>query len=260
MSQVSQLYDTLFSFESSKRSSSYPVHKRLLLDVADADLLDWLLGKVKFSYKDHVLDAGCGTGYCLLKLAKEEGVSGKGISLAKKEVAFAYEQAKQLDLGQQVEFEVASFEDPFPGKFDKILAIESTKHVANIESVLSKLADGLQEDGVLIIADDFVLDEGSKLLNKHKKFWKVPGFDFREKTVNELKRKGLEVNQFDLTQSVPRRSKFLLNMLIFLVSLALRVARKKHRMKVEVYLGGLMLEHLYNHGKVGYYAIIARKS
>ncbi len=260
MSQVSQLYDTLFSFEAGKHDSAYPIHKRLQLDVRYADLIDWLMDQVHFSEGDRVLDAGCGTGYSLVKLAKEKGISGKGISLSEREIAFARQKGGQLKLDRQVQFEVASFENPLTEKYDKILAIESIKHVADIEAIVSNLTNGLEEDGLLIIADDFVLEKGSDLLSKHEELWQVPGFDLRERTINSLEQKGWVVNQHELTKHVPKRSKSLLSLLMVLVRLVLILAPDKHRLKLEIYLGGLMLEQLYNLEQVGYFVLIAQNN
>lgn len=259
MSNVSQLYNALFSFEAGKRQGAYPIHKNLHLDVRYSDLLDWLLDKVKFSPDDHILDAGCGTGYSLIKLATEKGVSGKGISLAEQEISFASIQVNDLELGPKVQFEVATFEEDITGNYNKILAIESIKHSSNFEAVLSNLAGALHEKGALIIADDFVLQEESQQLKKHKKYWQVPGFDKRERTINFLNRMGFQVDQFELTQFVPRRSEWLLDFLLSLVGLILRIIPKQYRLKLEIYLGGLILEQLYNHGQVGYYVLIAQK-
>lgn len=259
MSNVSQLYDTLFSFESGKRKSVYPIHKQLILDDHYPDLLDWLVDQVKFSPQDRVFDAGCGTGYSLLKLAQNPGVSGMGISLAKEEVNFASLQAVQLNLDQQVSFTVASFENPIAGKFDKALAIESLKHVRDLETVLDNLSRSLEAKGTLIIADDFVLEDANPLLKKHQELWQVPGFDKLDRTVRCLEQKGHSVKQIELTKHVPSRPKWLLNTLIFLVGLLLFLAPKQHRLKLEIYLGGLILEQLYNFRQVGYFVLIAEK-
>ena len=111
----------------------------------------------------------------------------------------------------------------------------------------------------MIIADDFVLEKGSEELEEHKSMWKVPGFDLKNKTVICLEQKGFTVNQHELTSSVPIRSKALLSILIFLVRLGLFIAPVQHRLKLEIYLGGLLLEQLYNLRQVGYFVLIAHK-
>ncbi|MDW3194870.1 MAG: methyltransferase domain-containing protein [Cytophagales bacterium] len=259
MSNVSQLYDTLFSFESRKRKGVYPIHKSLYLDDRYADLLDWLMDQVKFSPQDRIFDAGCGTGYSLLKLARNVGVSGKGISLSKEEVAFARQQSQQLDLERQIAFEVASFDNPIAEKYDKVLAIESIKHVGDIEVVLDNLTESLETEGTLIIADDFVLEDVNVQLKQHKRFWQVPGFDKRERMVLCLEQKGFSVKQVDLSSYVTKRAKWLLSTLIFLVGLMLFFSPNQHRLKFEIYLGGLILEQLYNLRQVGYFVLIAEK-
>ncbi len=259
MSRVSMLYDTLFSFESAKHEKPYPVHKKLDLGQDYPDLLDWLVDKVDFSPADRILDAGCGTGYSLLKLAQEYGVSGKGISLADNEVAFAINQTRQMDLKQQVEFEVADFKDPLEDKYDKILAIESIKHTIHIEAVLANLVEGLEEGGTLIIADDFLKEDGDKSIITHKKFWQVPGFDLITRTVNFLKEKNMKVRQFDFTSGVSKRPKFSLYILLPILGFIILLSPKRHRLKIQIYTGGLLLEQLYNLGKVGYHVLLVQK-
>ena len=42
-------------------------------------------------------------------------------------------------------------------KFDKMIAIESLKHSLNIETTLNNLIASLKPNGILVIADDFLI-------------------------------------------------------------------------------------------------------
>lgn len=259
MNRVASLYDTLFSFESPKQNAAYPIHKQLNLGEVHADLLDWLMDEVRFTSVDQVLDAGCGTGFGLLKLVQETGVRGKGISLAEKEVAFANRAANQLGLHQKVQFEVADFNTKLTEKYEKILAIESIKHSEEIEIALSNFVEGLTNNGVLIIADDFVKVGEGNLLQKHKCYWHVPGFDHHTRTIGFLETKDMQVRQIEMTATVPLRPGRILSFLLFCINILLGLSRGGFRMQLEIYAGGLLLEQLYHQDKVGYYVIIAQK-
>lgn len=259
MSPVSAIYDALFDFESFGRSSPYPVHKKLKLGTQYPDLLDWIRDHVSFSKKDHVLDAGSGTGYSLLKLCQAFDLSGMGLSLSASEVTFARKCAEEMGLDEKAQFEKGSFEVPISAKYDKILAVESIKHSQDVTAVLANLSKALVQEGVLIIADDFIVGESDSRVRRHQDHWHVPGFDRLSGTVDFLTGAGFEVTHFDLTEHVPKRALFWLNLLLILMTCIMPFSFEKRRVKFSVYLGGLILEKLYHLGKVNYHVIIARK-
>lgn len=260
MNEVKAIYDNLFDFESKNRTRAYPIHKRLKFDSSNQDLLDWICSKVEFEKDQTILDAGCGTGYSLIKLAQEKGMGGMGISISKNEIQYAKELLRNSELENHISFEEISFDTPTSKKYDFVLAIESLKHSSNLESTLSNLNKSLEPGGLMIVADDFVTKSSAKV-EKQKSLWHTPSFfslQHFEQILN--KNSQYELTHYDLTEKVLTRNTILLNLLIRIVQTA-QILSKKEAFKVslETYLGGLLLENLYKKGDISYAVIIAKK-
>lgn len=161
---VGNLYDDLAGFESllrqGKSQNSYSIHKRLFFARSEAtqhlqDINEWILEKLPINQEGRVLDAGCGVGHTLLTFCQQSQMSGLGISLSAKEVGKAQTTASHVQLADRCQFVQQSFEQPFGQKFDTIIAIESLKHAPNLKDALSNLAGALNENGCMIIVEDF---------------------------------------------------------------------------------------------------------
>lgn len=259
MSDVSEIYDHLFSYEAKGKLRAYPIHKRLNLNGKYQDLVDLIISETTFNKTDKVLDVGCGTGYSLIKLGEQKKVSGLGISISNKEIEFAQYQIKSTYLEQSLKFRNMDFNASLGEVYDKIIAIESLKHSQNTSKTLDNLMSSLNKKGVLIIADDFIRGDKSAVNEKHKKYWKVPGFGLLDTLIEYFKVENMEVRQIDLTSSVPLRSSLKLNMMIIFIEFLLRICPLKYKVNLKTFVGGLFLEKLYNQGKVGYHLIFAKK-
>jgi len=253
MSEVSDIYNNLFNFESKKKSKTYPIHKKLNFEGQYDDLLDWVTDKVEFRAADQVLDAGCGTGYSLIRLAREKGVMGKGISVSEKEVEFAQMITEQKELQNQISFEKRSYDDSFEEGFDKIIAIESLKHSENLKSSLSNLKKHINRAGTMIIADDFIVNKTNNLRDQAI-LWKSMSFmslDEFKSILKDCYGEEFQVKTIDMTKHVPIRSKFLLSLLVSVFTLFSKVVQKS-KVNLNTYLGGLRLELGYAKKNVKY--------
>lgn len=259
MNEVADIYNQLFSFESKRKLDTYPIHKRLNLGEGYDDLLDWITSKVTFDSSDRVLDAGCGTGYSLIRLAKEKGVKGTGISLSEKEVAFARSIVANERLESKISFEQTSFDDDLKVPFDKIIAIESLKHSENLVFSIKNLVEHTSDQGTFIIADDFLVKSSARL-DKQKQLWKAPSLvsvDEFEEILNHKDQ--FQIHAYDFTNKVIVRNVLLLRLLMLLIQMMLWFSKKNLRISLEIYLGGLLLEYLYCRGIASYQIIIATK-
>lgn len=259
MSSVREIYNQLFRFESKGKSSAYPIHKKLNLS-EDMNLLDWIILNIPFKNSERVLDAGCGTGYTLIRLAKEKGVRGLGISLSEKEVAFANKMSSHENMLDQVSFKEDSFDEILTGNYDVVVAIESLKHSQDLPKALRNLTKLLPSGGRFILIDDFI-EKDHRLLQTQKVLWNSLGFTSIENIENILNQSdSFDIRKKNLTLFVNTRSPYILNLLISLTKIVRCFVKKQRLPMLNIYLGGLILEYLYTVGAVSYQVIIANKS
>ncbi len=251
MNPVSEIYDKLFLFESSRKKKPYPVHKKL--KPPSNDLLSLVSKEIVFDKNDKILDAGCGNGHTLFFLNEKFGCKGKGISISQLEVDFANKFARRIKKNDHLSFELKSYDDPLGLRYDKIFAIESLKHSKSISYSLENLFKGLERNGTIVIADDFKLKD-SKNLENQTDLWEANSFMSRHLFDKILKASildPLKIRKIDLTRYVSVRPKVLLQTMIFFVEFFLRFAAKRKR-NLNTYLGGLKLELGYARKEVTY--------
>ncbi|GAB5523644.1 MAG: hypothetical protein Roseis2KO_15160 [Roseivirga sp.] len=256
MTDAGNLYDRLFSFESKKRKHPYPIHKRLRLDDSSPDLIDWLVQKLHPSPGKSVLDAGCGCGYTLFKLA-DSGIKGAGVSLSSKEIDFANEYALAQNLSDRLKFSVQSYDEKMDQSFDYIFAIESLKHSPAPHHTIANLLAHLKTDrSVLVIADDFFLSN-SKTKKQQDKLWVSPNSLTDQELNAAIKASGGKVmNAFDLSDRVATRNRVLLNWMVNVFSLIYRIRKTQG---LAIYLGGLILERAYTRQQCRYKVLFITK-
>ncbi len=150
---VTSVYDRLIHFESKRRNSPYPIHKRLSLPDAD-DVYALIAQGLELRPGSKVLDAGCGTGYGSRILASATGCQTHGISLSADEVAFARKHAAVREMAHQLSFSVTSFDSVTKAQYDLVVAVESVKHSPGLRDTISTLLGALRPGGRLIIVDD----------------------------------------------------------------------------------------------------------
>jgi cyclopropane fatty-acyl-phospholipid synthase-like methyltransferase len=258
MTEISLIYDQLLDHEAKSKHSFYPIHKQIDFKGEEEDLVDWIISKVEFSSHHNVLDAGCGTGNTLFKLFKEKGTSGLGISLSIREIEFAENIISKGRFSDQLKFRKKSYDENLNDLFDRIIAIESLKHSNNIEISLRNLADHLSKNGILIVADDF-LKASSKTSSKQKKLWNSPAFVSIKEYIAILQKLNFNVQTIDLTDRVNPKPKMVLAILITGIKLFSKLLKGTTKVKLDVYLGGLLLERLYQRSEVTYNVIIANR-
>lgn len=255
MKAVEELYDQLFLFES-KNEEPYAVHKRLR--ASNQELLDLISEKITFKQTDCILDAGCGNGHSLFWLNSKYGSTGRGISLSREEVQFATRYATKLKKSDQLTFSLESYDEAGHEEYyDKVLAIESLKHSPSVKISISNLLSKVKKQGVLVVSDDFKLTD-NKALSRQSTLWESPGFTSYsqfERFVHESQY-NVQIEKYDLTSLVAKRSVLSLRTRIFLVQFLCLFIRRRNMI---TYLGGLMLELEYVKRNVEYLLIVIQK-
>ncbi|MDJ0535867.1 MAG: methyltransferase domain-containing protein [Xenococcaceae cyanobacterium MO_207.B15] len=135
------------------RVGNYQIERRQ----AQIDLIEELLfwaGVTKDKPPENIIDVGCGIGGSTLYLANKFGANAKGITLSAVQASRAKERARDKELQDQVEFQVANaLEMPFAdNSFDLVWSLESGEHMPDKTKFLQECYRVLQPGGRLILA------------------------------------------------------------------------------------------------------------
>ncbi|MEM6735301.1 MAG: methyltransferase domain-containing protein [Bacteroidota bacterium] len=259
--ELTDIYDSLFDFESKNKSGSYPIHKKVSIE--GQSLLEWVTAKLDFSNSLRVLDAGCGTGNTLFQLNEQFGITGVGLSVSPKEIEFAKQHAEITSVQDSLFFYCRDFSKSIKdlGFFDVIIAIESLKHNEDPFSVIQRFVGQLNPGGTLIIVDDFIIgDTSSQHIEKHKSHWSAPGFISIRRLKEKLEAFGINYQLTDLSKFVPTKKKWLQTMILGVLK-AMKVFLNSSASRfrnLETYEGAILLEKLYRKGETGYYMVVCR--
>lgn len=111
-----------------------------------------------------LLDLGCGVGGSLFHLASASAAPfcGIGVTISPLQCRLARQNALARGLDGRAAFVEADFLHlPLTGGFDLVYAIESLIHAPDYGLVLREAARVLKPGGVLLVCDDFLVDEPS---------------------------------------------------------------------------------------------------
>lgn len=247
---IQNIYNNLFHWEGKHASQPYPIHKKLDSEkFGYTDIYKWIANIYKLNTETYILDAGCGVGYGSLYLSKYYNCNIKGISLSDAEVKKANIFAEKENQDNKVNFKQQSFDDLQPNTYDFIIAIESIKHTLDIKKTLKSLKNALKTNGILVIIDDFLIEENnSHSLKKYSKDWKLKVLlknnDFSQDF--SLKK--------DLTPFVITKNSMTLYLSILISSIM------KPFIKIaSIMRGGFYLEKLFKSGVMKYYVLEYKK-
>ena len=97
-----------------------------------------------------VLDAGCGTGFLLERLARR-GFGGIGIDLSPESIAHAQRRLEALGAADRLRAEVGSAYEPPEGPFDLITLTDVLEHLEDPRACLAALRPRLAPGGLVVI-------------------------------------------------------------------------------------------------------------
>jgi SAM-dependent methyltransferase len=207
-----------------------------------------------------VLDAGCGLGGTIHFLAPHLGGSYLGLTLSHGQASAATRLAETLH--QPVQILVRSYDDPPPGPYDLMVAIESLAHSPDPEQTLIALARVAAPEALLVIADDMPRPEAARSpdLARFKRGWQCPKLWTVEHYRRALSARGGSILvDRDLTPEYRPRSLTRISRLERLNrALHVMVPSTGWRAVMDSHYGGLALERLYQEGLMRYRLLIAR--
>ena len=121
------------------------------LEQAQLNKLDMICRKLQMKEDERFLDIGCGWGALVCHAADHYGVRSHGITLSKKQLAFAQEKINRLGLQDRVTVELCDYAD-VEGPFDKIASIGMVEHVGidNMQAYMHKVRTLLPDRGMFL--------------------------------------------------------------------------------------------------------------
>jgi SAM-dependent methyltransferase len=227
-------------------------------------LHDLLLESLPPLTNPRVLDAGCGLGGTMIDLARRAAGTYVGLTLSPEQRATGTQAIARARLSDRVRILVQSYDQPPPGPYDLILAIESLAHSPDPMKSVAALARELAPGGTVAIIDDMPEPElplGSTDLDAFKRGWQAPvlwgALDFQI----ALQRLGLSLAlNRDLSPLYQPRTLERIRQLERLNHIMRRlVPVAPWRALMDSYLGGLALERLYRQGAIRYRLLIAHR-
>lgn len=122
------------------------------LEEAQAAKARHIAAKLFLKPKQRILDIGSGWGSMALMLARETGVTVKGVTLSTAQLKTARDRAAKLRLSNRVEFALQDYRDVV-GQFDRIVSIGMLEHVGRLHlgSYFGKINELLAPDGVALV-------------------------------------------------------------------------------------------------------------
>jgi cyclopropane-fatty-acyl-phospholipid synthase len=91
-----------------------------------------ICAKLQLAEGDRVADLGCGFGGLLMYAAQHHGITGKGLTISKKQAEKANQRIAEKGLADRIRVEYASFET-LTGTYDKIVSVGMMEHLRNDE-------------------------------------------------------------------------------------------------------------------------------
>jgi cyclopropane-fatty-acyl-phospholipid synthase len=88
--------------------------------------------KLKLAPGDRVADLGCGFGGLLIWAAQNHGITGKGLTISKKQAEKANQRIAELGLKDRIRVGYASYET-LTGTYDKIVSVGMMEHLTDAE-------------------------------------------------------------------------------------------------------------------------------
>jgi SAM-dependent methyltransferase len=227
-------------------------------------LHDLLLESLPPLINPRVLDAGCGLGGTMVDLAGRAGGTYLGLTLSPQQRATGTQAIARAGLSDRVRILVQSYDQPPPGPYDLILAIESLAHSPDPMTSVTALARELTPGGTLAIIDDMPepdLPVDTADLHTFKTGWQAPVLWSASDFQIAFERLGLALAlDRDLSPLYQPRTLVRIRQLERLNHVLRRVVPLlPWRSLMDSYLGGLALERLYRQGTVRYRLLLAHR-
>ena len=166
-----KLYDIFLDKKHRQYSCAYWKEDTKTLEEAQQNKIDHIIKKLNIKNGQKILEVGCGWGGMAFEIARQKGCEVKGISLSKNQINYCKKKAKELNLDNQVSFELADYRE-VKGEYDRIYSVGMFEHVGKkFYNVFFKSINKLlKNDGLFLLHTIGVVDKPSppnKFINKY---------------------------------------------------------------------------------------------
>ena len=165
-----KLYDIFLDKNFRQYSCAYWKENTKTLEEAQQNKIEHIIKKLDLKSGQKVLDVGCGWGGLAFEIAKKSSCEVLGISLSSNQIRYAQKKAKELNLDNQVKFEIMDYRH-VTGKFDRIISVGSFEHFGRkfYKVFFNKMNQVMRDNGKFLLHTIGVVDKPSppnKFINK----------------------------------------------------------------------------------------------
>ena len=146
-----KLYD-LFLDANRQYSCAYFKNENDSLEQAQENKMNHIIKKLNIKPNQKVLDIGSGWGTLAINIAQKTKASVTGITLSENQLKYSNNKAKEMNLGNQVEFKLTDYRE-LNEKFDRIVSVGMFEHVGRkfYNKYFNTVSKLLNDKGIALI-------------------------------------------------------------------------------------------------------------
>ena len=147
-----ELYDLFLDKKHRQYSCAYFMNDNESLEDAQQNKINHIIKKLNLKPGQKVLDIGCGWGGMAFEIARQSQCEVIGISLSENQITYCKNKAKELNLDNQVHFELCDYRS-VKDKFDRIVSVGAFEHFGKkfYKVFFKKVKSLLQDDGICLL-------------------------------------------------------------------------------------------------------------
>jgi len=147
-----ELYDLFLDKKHRQYSCAYFLKENESLEDAQQNKINHIIKKLNLKPGQKVLDIGCGWGGMAFELARQSQCEVKGISLSENQIIYCKNKAKELNLDNQVHFELCDYRK-IDDKFDRVVSVGAFEHFGKkfYKTFFNKIENILNDDGICLL-------------------------------------------------------------------------------------------------------------
>jgi len=146
------LYDLFLDKKHRQYSCAYFLKDDESLEDAQQNKINHIIKKLNLKPGHKVLDIGCGWGGMAFEIAKQSQCEVVGISLSENQINYCKNKAKELNMGNQVHFELCDYR-AVKGKFDRIVSVGAFEHFGKkfYKTFFQKVKNIMTDDAIFLL-------------------------------------------------------------------------------------------------------------